>query len=410
MRFIYVDPGLRNNLGHHANACRAIVGELRRRGVETVVLGFARMQPELRDELGAVPHFRYFTYWISDGDPVCGWLNAFHLGSRSMTVDLARLAWLSPEDVIYFNSAQAAQFMGVVDWIREAAAGGPLPQMIMELGTEPGLDALPGENATVLAARDTRHDPRAVLYRFAALRTSEHDAALLHTAAYDAAVSRAYAILLQRPVAPLPLPLGPITARRKRSGGDSAVVAVLGDQRLEKGYHLLPGVARLLLDRKPGIRILAHNGRPGEMRDAQLAMRALAGTEPRLTIEERIADPRLWAALIDAADIILCPYDPTHFRFAYSAVAAEAVANGVPLVVPARTTLAALSEEYGGCGITFDRFEAPSIAEATIQAIDRLGDLAAKAHQAAAKWAERNGAANTVDGILRLAGKLNAAA
>ena len=82
MRFFYADPGMRSNLGHHANSCRAIVNELRCRGIEVDVFGFAGMDKALQKELAAVPHFRVFTYRRSDGDPISGWLN-FPFGYRS---------------------------------------------------------------------------------------------------------------------------------------------------------------------------------------------------------------------------------------------------------------------------------------------------------------------------------------
>jgi len=37
MRFFYADPGLRGNNGHHATFCRAIIAELRARGITTEV-------------------------------------------------------------------------------------------------------------------------------------------------------------------------------------------------------------------------------------------------------------------------------------------------------------------------------------------------------------------------------------
>src|SRR6202012_2312559 len=69
MRVIYADPGLRDDLGHHANACRTIRREFARRGVTVVVLAFAEVLPTLRDELHAMPFFRAYTYWQSDHDP-----------------------------------------------------------------------------------------------------------------------------------------------------------------------------------------------------------------------------------------------------------------------------------------------------------------------------------------------------
>lgn len=39
MRFFYLDPGMHDEVGHHANYCRHIEGEPRSRGIETPVLG-----------------------------------------------------------------------------------------------------------------------------------------------------------------------------------------------------------------------------------------------------------------------------------------------------------------------------------------------------------------------------------
>ena len=53
-RLVYVDPGLRDNLGHHANNCRAIVGESRSRGIDTTILAFRGIDADLRTELRAI--------------------------------------------------------------------------------------------------------------------------------------------------------------------------------------------------------------------------------------------------------------------------------------------------------------------------------------------------------------------
>jgi hypothetical protein len=74
MRFFYFDPALRNDVGHHANYCRYIVGELRARGIETLVFGRRTVVPALQAELGVVPRFRYHTYAKVDPDPFAGWL------------------------------------------------------------------------------------------------------------------------------------------------------------------------------------------------------------------------------------------------------------------------------------------------------------------------------------------------
>ena len=50
----------------------------------------------LRSELGAIPHFRVYTYAETDGDPVCGWLTGFETFVRSTCEDLTRLPMTEP--------------------------------------------------------------------------------------------------------------------------------------------------------------------------------------------------------------------------------------------------------------------------------------------------------------------------
>ena len=139
MRVIYADPGLRDNLGHHANSCRAIVRELERRGINVVVLAFAGVIPELQEELHAIPLFRAYTYWQTDGDPISGWLNCFDCldarhgrGSRAVAGHHAgrhRLSQLRPAGAVH----GAGQVV-------ERPADGQRPHVVMEFGTDPGVD------------------------------------------------------------------------------------------------------------------------------------------------------------------------------------------------------------------------------------------------------------------------------
>jgi hypothetical protein len=61
MRVFYLDPGLQDDVWHHPNYSRYIVGELRARGVETLVFAPLWVDPALQSELGAIPDFRFYT-------------------------------------------------------------------------------------------------------------------------------------------------------------------------------------------------------------------------------------------------------------------------------------------------------------------------------------------------------------
>ena len=246
MRFIYADPGLKDEVGHHANACRAITGELRSRGIEPEVLAFKDASARVCEALGARPYFRAHTYWTTDGDAVCGWLSNFQRCWELTAEDLARLAPMGAGDALYLNSGQPSQFMGIAQWLRRLPDG-QLPHVVMEFGTDPGVEIKESEHGYSLALPDPRVDERPTLHRFASLCVQQRTASHLHLATFDPFSSEVFGILINRPVGVLPLLQGAAGKLRLREGGGGITVAVLGHQRPSKGYELVPEVARLLL-------------------------------------------------------------------------------------------------------------------------------------------------------------------
>jgi hypothetical protein len=403
MRVIYADPGLRDNLGHHANSCRAIRRELDRRGITVVVLSLVGITPELQEELHAVPFFRAYTYWQTDGDPIAGWLNCFDSSMRATLEDLGRLQGVLPDDIVYLNSAQPAQFMALVKWSKSLPAE-RRPHIVMEFGTDPGVDVDfgTGEEAGkfTLRLRDYRNDPRAMFYRHTATQLTEPDLARFHMTTFDTASSAIYALLLGRPVGVLPLPQFAQAAVTSRVGRRPITISVLGHQRQDKGYHLMPQIARLLLAHEPDVRLLVHNGAPDVMPRVQGEMRAHAAVESRLTLNEETAGPELWEDLLRRSDLILCPYEPARFVASYSAVATEALANAIPLVVPARTSLSRLLDVYGGPGTVFESYDPAGIVGAIRRALADFDAIAAQAGQAAERWNATMGVGNMVSALL----------
>jgi len=181
MRFFYADPGLRNNLGHHANSCRAIVNELRCRGIGVEVFGFAGMDKALQTELAAVPHFRLYTYRRTDGDPISGWLNFFQLGTAVTQEDLAKLPDVAANDLLYVNSARPIQLMALISWVISLPKDRS-PQIVLEFATAPGLDVVFTPSGPELHLKDPRVNANAVLYRFAAKHLQRLDLSRFHMA------------------------------------------------------------------------------------------------------------------------------------------------------------------------------------------------------------------------------------
>jgi hypothetical protein len=366
-------------------------------------IGSTFLDPILQQELAAQPFFRGFTYRLSDGDPICGWLAAFLETSRLTVEDLHRLDPApQADDVVFLHSGQAAQLRGFAGWLE---ARPDLRRAVIEFGVEPGLDLQRTDAGMNVETRDPRFDPRAVLNRLAANEMTEGVSARLRLSTFDSAASQLYEFLLRKPVATLPVPRCRVIASRPRLGRRPITVAVLGHQRWEKGYHLVPAVFEGLRLLFPGddLRLLAHNGAVGTHAPEREALRRMAVLDSRCTLEERIADQRVWTDLLARSDLILCPYEAARFTASYSAVVCEATANGIPVVVPADTALARMAFDYGA-GIVFSEWTVESVLIATAQAFRQFDALVMRAEAGAERWALEHGAARTVDGILRLAG------
>ena len=83
-------------------------------------------------------------------------------------------------------------------------------------------------------------------------------------------------------------------------------------------------------------------------------------------------------------------------------LAAGALANGIPLVVPAATALAKLLAECGGPGTTFDQFESAAITAATCHALEHFDHFATRASAAAMQWPEMHGPMRMADDLMSL--------
>ncbi len=403
MRVIYADSGLSHDLGHHANACRLITGEWRARGGEVTVAAAGNVMPSLQAELGARPHFRVHTYWQGDGDKFCGWLLAFFHAARCTQEDLQALGPFTPNDVLYMNSIQPAQLMALAGFVQDTLASAR-PRIVAELGTAPGLDFTWANDELQLHPKDPRYDSKGVLYRFAATHLAANGCADPVLSTFHPSCSAIYTHLLGRAVHTLPAPhqAGAQAAARLRPA--RITVGVLGHQRADKGYQLAPEIAAGLLHARPDLHILLHNGAPGYMGEVQAQVRALAVADKRVTVDERVADLALWDSLLASCDVILCPYHAPSYTGAYSAIVGEAIARGIPLVVPAASTLARTLVEFGRPGEVFFDFGASAIVAATLRVVTDLPDYTGKAAAAARQWKQTMGAARTMDGILALTG------
>jgi hypothetical protein len=392
-RICYVDAALRTNFGHHANACRHIVGELRRRGNKVDIYGNEAVDPTLARELDIRPQFQHWPY-----DPITDRLHLDYLiGRKSFLYDLVSAWRHGPYDLVYFNSVLPAQFGAVALWLRRFVDGN-LPYVAIEFGTPSGLNS------------DTRFHAFQPLYLEGNSLFGAHHRSRLLQFTFDKVSSRDYASMLACPVETMPtVHMGVNIPRQREMGADGAItVSFLGHQRSEKGYHLVPEIVRQLLEHRLPVKLLVHNGDPDDcpgdygIIGVSSKLREMASANPILTFEHRPADQLYWQGLLDRSDLIVLPYEPARYDAAYSAIAVEAVSDGVPMVVPAGTTMETLAKVYQGRASTFVRWESASIVDSIATAVSDFEDLSRLASAGAAKWRRENGAKQFVDRLAAL--------
>ena len=403
MRFFYLDPGIDTSSGHHANWCRGIVREIRDRGIETRVLAFAGIEPALQADLEAEPFFRAHTHCKPDDDPISGWLNSFDAVFRVTIEDLSRLDDVGPDDAFLWSSGEAAQLKAMLRWLHGLAPE-RRPRVVFDLGQDPGMDIDARPEGTLYQTRDPRHDPTAILYRFTAGDLAGIDLDRFRLVTMGGAASTAYGILLKTPVGPLPMAQPESRPPVSRAGRRPITVACLGHQRPEKGFHLLPEICRRLLIAHPEVRILIHNGVPHEQPVPHGELKRMAAEDNRIEVRHGPTDQAGWAALLDAADLMLCPYSPERYRLRSSGICIESIAAGIPLVVPSGTYLEREMREFGAAGASFDQPELATIVRAIGLVLANFDDLATTCHAAATRARQTHGIKPFVDALLPLLG------
>ncbi len=405
MKFIYLDTGLVSELGHHANFCRGVVQELRARRQSVEVFGHERISKALQVELGARPFFRRYTYQNTPHksdrfwDPLCGWLTSFDIAWRATKEDLDQITDVSEEDLIYVNSAMAPQLHATLTWLRQMPQENR-PGVIMELNLDPGVHLAEESAEELWKAPDPRIDSRATLYRYVSKDLEVDDRRNLKLMTFDPSTSEAYQRLMNYPVEAWPVPLRAVTSGQSRKGKALKTISILGQQRPEKGYSLVPELASMLLQARHDIVLLVHNASPGDMPHEQAKLRELAKREPRLVLNELVAGPELWRNLLEASDLIICPYNPVLFKTRCSGVTNEALANSIPVVVPANTSLSKTLAEFGAPGTTFDSYRADSVFEATVSLLNNFDHYARMANRACKGWEQTCGSGRIVDKLL----------
>lgn len=355
------------------------------------------MSPSLAKELGAIPFFRHASIEnIVAHAPMGALHNAdYALARLSFSQDLKQVWSRGPYDFIYVNSILPAQLMALGLWYQSLRIE-DAPIVVAEFG------APSGTGMADRAMRGSLHWRRMTPHyaEAAELFHNHSDRLLLFT--FDPKASADYESLLGIPVATMPTvheATEPVRLRARSEG--RVTISFLGHQRPEKGYQLVPDIVRRLKADSSPVQILVHNGDPADDSISR-ELREMAKDHRELIFEHRPAGGSYWQNLLERSDLVVLPYERARYHAAYSAVAVEAVSGGIPMVVPAETTIEALAQTFNTGIAAFASWDAKSITEAIERAVTNFEDLAERSFSGAEEWRNANGAKHFVDRLFEL--------
>nr|WP_246603175.1 glycosyltransferase [Falsiroseomonas tokyonensis] len=221
----------------------------------------------------------------------------------------------------------------------------------------------------------------------------------LHLFADTEPLAAQFAALSGLPVRPVPLPVE-VPPLAPRPIGQPPHVVFAGGARAEKGYAALPQAIAAVAGRA---RFTVQSGPVGSEADplVQRAHRALRARAD-VTLIEQALDPADYAALLAEADLLLLPYDGPTYGARSSGILAEALALGLPAVVPAGCWM----EQAAGPDRAVAIPAGTPAGRALAAALDRLPGLTRAAQQGAPAWRARHNADSLLQALL---GRVNGA-
>jgi glycosyltransferase involved in cell wall biosynthesis len=212
-------------------------------------------------------------------------------------------------------------------------------------------------------------------------------------------LSRQYEELAGLPFRTLPIPHTHAAPRPPRAPAGPLHILYLGDARKEKGFHHLPAIVRdLWTDCVATGRVAwtiqsnpALTDDEPEIRAAREQLRGLASDAVIVLTEALNSDQ--YGRLLLSGDIILLPYDQAAYRWRSSGILVEALAAGIPPIVPADTWLA--RQVPADVGVTYaDIRQVPGLIRELIGHYDRYR---ASALRFSEDWIKRHNAASLIE-------------
>lgn len=397
-----IDPGYSvRNVGHHENSCRFFINMAKSSGLKPTVFGaFADIGDPRVDLEFCVPFFRWAPYRFFDHshlDELENCQNYTWLFSQE-------LQWLNDEydlKAMAVHSATTKMICGITQFLRERSDTRPVNLIIgvLRLDTlkEDGTCSATEEaiyNDFFEAVNDTSLNARVILYsetkQFSdCLKRISNGRLEINTYPYLWSFEFAKEVASNREA---------IT-----KSGKTLTLSAMGSTRREKGTHLIPAVvnASRHLNKKIDWRIQLDTAKVQKwIGNKEWARQESFQNEPNVTMLPNPLSSEQYLKEFVEVDVLLLPYG-AGYSAAGSGVFFEAIAAGVPVIVPENSSMAEDLREWNVDFVSFSDHSPESIQGAIEKAIDRFEALTASSKSSAADWHAQNQSYATLSKWLR---------
>jgi glycosyltransferase involved in cell wall biosynthesis len=370
---VYIfDPALINSTGHHSNAYTLIDLILSGMGIESEGFGNVSLDRRLSSQPGLHAHFTRSSYSdlasIYNDEIACG--NSKNAAQHFLKALISTRVHKSSRDNIYiFPTIMHFHLLAIDEWIRQHD-GSDRQTLIIWL--------LFDETFMTKSSRQENWAKQEYVRAFAKFDELASNGTKIFFVAETQAMADHFRQMTDCPIALAPLQYGALEASSMSGvAGESAErvrVTFAGNSRYEKGFFLLPDIIERVWEFEPGVNFIVHAdlaSAPTELNEVIARLRSFGD---RVELISGALSSSAYYEILKSSSILIMPYDSKAYRNRGSGIALEAIALGIPSVVPAAASFAGELLNLG-MATAFNKQSANEISKAVIEAIRTLPTL-----------------------------------
>lgn len=196
------------------------------------------------------------------------------------------------------------------------------------------------------------------------------------------------------------LPIPHTGGKIKELSSEAFTVSYLGDMRKEKGYQHLPYILKMLQEKYPDFEKINFfiQSNPASAAEKEAIAAAKEIESMHLCNVTQVFEPlseEEYRDRLSASDLILLPYDAAAYRNRSSGIFAEAIALGIPVIVPDGTWMSSQMRRYFTEGDANTKFtEIERIPQIVVDVLDNCKVYKKSLSYVSHKWLEFHSSEN----------------